>query len=819
MSATRNEKLERKMKEKALVNKVVDQQKAIQAGRPSTVFPYNGVVRTMLEEADGHLKSHLASKGGKNTTGVMAFKQSGLSRDVALTIAARTVVDGVVGGKKLQSISTMVGARIEDEVRVREFQKREPRLWKKMQKQFEERHTENYRAKRQMTLMALMSARSEEHWTPWEPKTKAELGLLLCDVLCKSGIVVRFSLPGGKKFQRNEYLGFPLEVQDQLMKAEENAAALLKPWYMPMLEPPMPWTSPTSGGYMLLPALLVKVRSRSEVTRFEGAQMDVVYDALNAVQATPWKINEDVLVVAEELHRLRTSGVEGLPVLAEATRPIRPDDIPFDVAIKELPEEQQVRLKAYLVEKRKWFEERTRLTSKNVQALQIMEIAKELRQEPSLYFPHTLDYRGRMYPLPLQCNPQGNDLAKGLLTFATGKPLGEMGGFWLAVHGANTWGKDKGPLTERVDWVLEHEQEIRACAADPLSNRWWTEADGGSKPFQFLAFCLEWAAYLDSGESPEFVSHLPVSVDGACNGIQHFSALLRDEQGARATNLTMDPVQHDVYSEVAAEVNVLIGAGRHASELDRELAGIWTKFGVDRKVVKRPVMTTPYGATAIGMKDMVLEDTIDKNKDAYWGPKTWKAAQWLAVKIDEAIGTKLVAARHAMRFLQELAAILAANDLPIAWTTPAGFPVVQRLLNQRQFTIDTKLLGRVKLRYSQDDTTLDRKRQRSAVAPNFVHSYDAAHLQLTVVAMEKALGAPVSWAVVHDSFGTHAGLADRLGKVLRDEFVLMYSRPCPLTELLERSATSVPIGTVLPEVPPMGDFDLMEVRQAEFFFA
>ena len=372
----------------------------------------------------------------------------------------------------------------------------------------------------------------------------------------------------------------------------------------------------------------------------------------------------------------------------------------------------------------------------------------------------------------------------------------------------------------RVDWVLEHEEAIRQVAKDPLLDLWWAEADGGQKPFQFLACCLEWARYLESGEDPNFVSRLPVSMDGACNGIQHFSAMLRDPIGARATNLSADPEQHDVYSEVAQAVNDLIRADLHGSSaIDREMAGIWLKFGVDRKVVKRPVMTTPYGATAIGMKEMVLEDTIEKHPEAYWGNHPLQAAGWLAGKIDKAIGSKLVAARQAMTFLQELASAMAKEDLGVAWVTPAGFPVVQYIHNRRSFLIDTTLLGRIKLRYDVDDKKLDRTRQRSAVAPNFVHSYDAAHLQLSVVAMEKRLGRSVSWAVVHDSFGTHAGDAATLGKVLREEFVRMYAEASPLEDMLESARRCVPIGTELPSVPSPGSFDLNEVLRAEFAFA
>ena len=59
------------------------------------------------------------------------------------------------------------------------------------------------------------------------------------------------------------------------------------------------------------------------------------------------------------------------------------------------------------------------------------------------YFPHSLDFRGRAYPIPPHLNHVGSDLCRGLLLFAEGKPLGERGLFWLKVHLANLMGQDK----------------------------------------------------------------------------------------------------------------------------------------------------------------------------------------------------------------------------------------------------------------------------------------------------------------------------------------------------------------------------------------
>ena len=132
-----------------------------------------------------------------------------------------------------------------------------------------------------------------------------------------------------------------------------------------------------------------------------------------------------------------------------------------------------------------------------------------------------------MYPLPAYVNPQGNDLGKALLLYAEGKPLGTNGGYWLAIHGANIFGNDKVSFQECVEWVYKNTNLIVETAKDPMATlEWWgNQAD---KPYGFLAFCFEWAEYVASDYTENYVSYIPIAMDGTCNGLQHFSAMLKD---------------------------------------------------------------------------------------------------------------------------------------------------------------------------------------------------------------------------------------------------------------------------------------------------
>ena len=155
-----------------------------------------------------------------------------------------------------------------------------------------------------------------------------------------------------------------------------------------------------------------------------------------------------------------------------------------------------------------------------------------------------------MYCVPAFLNYQSIGGAKALLEFAVGKEITKenRGDFWLAVHGANTWGYDKVALTKRQQWVKDNSDWIVACGKDPIANLQWTDADS---PYQFLAFCNEWAQFMEQGDG--FVSHIPVAlmvVAMDCN----CTLMLKDEKTRRLVNLTVTDSLQDIYQVIADNV-------------------------------------------------------------------------------------------------------------------------------------------------------------------------------------------------------------------------------------------------------------------------
>lgn len=329
-----------------------------------------------------------------------------------------------------------------------------------------------------------------------------------------------------------------------------------QPFYLPMLVPPNPWGPKLNdGGYLSNAEAkfihLVKHRNSRNIRKaLKHGDLTVTLTAVNALQNTPWRVNPRIYGLMCQVREL---------------------------------------IKSKKLDRAKW-------TKRIFRKLKVCSTYADARE---IYFPYFVDFRGRVYCLPSDVNPQTDDLGRSLLEFAGSKPLGDRGVYWLAVHVANSFGQDKISYSARVSWVKSNQDMILACASDPLSERTWTTAED---PWRFLRACFEWQDHLPDG--PTFPSHLPILVDGTCNGLQHISALRLSAEGAKHTNLLPATCPQDIYKKVAEDLTVALEADQSAgSELAREwLDKVGVNRKMDRKICKKAVMTTPYGVTPKGIQ-------------------------------------------------------------------------------------------------------------------------------------------------------------------------------------------------------------------------
>ena len=724
-------------------------------------------------------------------------------------IVAKKIIDGISHKKKLTAFAISLAGVVEDELYFREYEKYNKALFKSVDEDLNKRSSHyGYRRQKQLT----QSKRSGFEWNSWSTNDKAHIGTFLIELFIRATNfceihLVRKSI--GKKFHNYKIIVPTNKVLDWLRKCDDFNE-LLFPEYLPTVIIPRKWEHGMSegGGYLHqnLKNKIMLVTGHNITTHrnflndLKSAEMECVIDGLNAVQSTMYEINPGVLQVAETIYEYEEFN-KGSPIVTktELQLPNKPHDIATNK--KSLSKWKADATIIYTLNQK--------LKSKRLQSAKILSIARKYYDDHNntLGFPCNLDFRSRLYYVPGFLNPQGNDLAKGLLKFKEKKPIGADGFRWLCIHLANTYGEDKCSLDDREKWALDNKEMILNCSEAPHEDRSWIHAD---KPFQFLAACMEFSKVEQYGLGYE--SNLPIHIDGTNNGLQHFSAMFRDKQGGVATNLTDTDKPQDIYQIVADKV---IEKLQNSND---PLAKQWLDFGIDRKATKRTVMVLPYGGkkfSCVKFIDEYYEDRIEKGEVPPFNDKT-KACLFLANIVWDSMGNTVSKAKEAMDWLQSVSRLVTKLNAPVVWETPLGFPIRQAYYDTKDLVVRTKMMGRIRVRSTTDK--INKRKQSNGISPNFIHGLDATAMYLTID-IARSMGID-NFAMVHDSYGTHACDVDKLGDATRAAFYELYGDHDPITMLRDQLVELLPESEhkKIPDLPERGELDIKEIKKSKYFF-
>lgn len=611
----------------------------------------------------------------------------------------------------------------------------------------------------------------------------------------------------------------------RLIQEGHEARQHMRPRYLPMIVEPYRWSDDAQGGYVRIRTPLTSKPTPGQKAAIAAADKTQLYDGLHAVGAAPLRVNRFVLDALRQAWNEQKGGLLNVPH-ADARPRIpfpagyRPDAPPRERWAGVDPEVKK-RHKAESAAVRR---ENVKRKADREEFLLKLAVAEQFERYPRIWFPHQLDFRGRVYPIPAHLNIQGDDVARGLLEFAEAREPGDRGMWWIAVAAANAWGLDKVSFDERVAWTRGKLRDIDAMLADPIRVDWWhpvrdakgRQVGGAEDPWQFLAACH---ALFDD----EAAAHFPVKLDGTCNGLQHYAALSRDAKAAARVNMVPSSQPADVYGDVAAAIKPVVKADAAGSEAEfrytrrgeavtvrvRDLAGAVATM-TDRPVVKQTVMTKTYGVTPIGAREQIFGRLRERGLE---GPHLYDASRYLAQVVMDGIGQVCEGATRVMDWLRECASLIVETGQPVCWQTPIGMPVVQPYRSYRRHEVKTCLQSFI-LQSPEEDVPVKTTKQVNGVAPNYVHGLDAAHWMLTaVVCRDKGIDA----VAVHDCFATHAATTDAMNRVLREQFVALHSRDL-LGELVMFWRNRHP-DIVFPDPPPRGDLDLSLVLEAPYFFS
>lgn len=533
-----------------------------------------------------------------------------------------------------------------------------------------------------------------------------------------------------------------------------------------MSEPPLPWRGrwlthqgdeakpPKRGGYRgRLEESLPLIRN-VPVSEADPPCSDVVYDALNVLQTTPWRVNCQVLAVAEKFL--------GENLLSELER-------------------------------------------------RTVQEAQAEANEPELYFIHSLDYRGRVYAHGLFLTPSGPDIARALITFAGGRLVEpedieviraldhygeECYGATLDQEQVGQVGRD--PNGSRSLWWSAKEKKRWQYLAYCLERTALAKAFDAGVPYlstlpvwqDASANGLQHMALLLRDEALAKKVNIALSDHGRRGDIysevaQRMTERLRESSDDRARSL-LKRCGGAITRQQAKLPTMTFGYGATKAGFHDSFAieFLGAKKAADGRVPWNPLADLfakaswrtlqDAAGSAVRLRDWLdqVATKIGKSKT----PATWRVP-----------GTGFPAGQR--RSMRTKWAVLSL------WWGKG----------------DKRKRHRVRAPVK-ESSELQETKHRTSFAPNVIHSLDAAHLMLTVT-RARASNFDTPLATVHDSFATCAADAPVLESIFKGALVTIYGfGRNPLRELADQLRQQCP---TIPDPPRQGTLDVAQVFLAQ----
>lgn len=743
--------------------------------------------------------------------------------DVAAVLAIRTCIELCGAGSRtssrdgvtIQKLAGKIGKLYELEVLVREAEKVNPMYMDKIHAQIKDRDTKSQAHIRKVYSIAYDRVMKGELDSRLSESDTLHLGKFGVEACLQSGLIELIRTTG----RSGTLVVYVLNPDIEAFLTEFDDADvnnIVSRSSGAMMCPPEPWTQLHGGGYLsdrrklAFPLMSMRRIRKSERKRireaFTAENMPKVFGTANYLQGVAYRIHKPTLDAIERVW-LAGGGVLGVPRIERPVKPV----FPFpDTWIKaEATPEELTTLAAWKRAATDFYNGLKEWRGHNREISGFLRQAK-LHDGP-VWFPVMCDTRGRWYYNGVP-NPQGSDISKAVLHFERQKPLGADGFYWLRVCIANNAGFDKGTMDERAQWTVDNwPMFVNALDAPEDHPEVW----GKDAPWCVYTAVYEMAQALASGDPLSYETGIPGHMDATCSGLQHFSAMLRDPEGAKYVNITPaspGAAKMDIYIRVA-HAFALAQAEIDRESTDPKLAAIaswWLGVGVPRDLAKKPVMTYVYGATLRGTVDHIVE-VMHKRGVAFPAGEIpeFEYQIYMAKALFSGIAQAVPAAAAAMQWLKSMCRLIPRSKR-MEWKTPTGFLVQHDYQDYDEVRVKLRSCGvtDVIVREPTGDTVA--LGMTNAIAPNFVHALDASHLSLVALGMREL---DLDMVAIHDSFGTHMCDVPKMQHIIRDTFRSMYLNNDVLGEFLWD------VGIAGEDKPVRGNLDLNSVMHSEYFFS
>lgn len=696
-----------------------------------------------------------------------------ISADEAAAITIKIAFDKVFGLKEkcntAVNVCKSIGWGIESECQIRYYEQEMPDLYRFIATNYW--HDCSGTVQKVSSMRTIMNRKGIKPWENWTEPVRARLGAWLMDCLeAVSGWFMK-ELISYSRTQR-ELLIVPTPELLAIKKQLLDDARLFSPVQWPMLIPPKDWSNEERGGY-----ILDEVMCANEMVRRGNSaliQGEAPIAALNRAQRTEFTVNNYMLEVAEELYAIRRS--VGTKFRPPASEPIPPK--PFDIDTNDEARKGYRRARAQVENRNK------AVFRKSCRTRMTMEAAIRFRDVERFYLPFSMDYRGRIYPIPPFLTPQDTDFGKSLIRFNQESFITPDGEDWLAFQVATCYGLDKAPINERLEWTRANHTLIKQIADNPIGML--PEWEVAEEPFQFLAACEEYTAVII--DCTRHTTGLMVATDATCSGLQILAGLAKDATTARLVNVLPSDRPQDAYKAIA-EV-----AKPKCPEALRQF--------MDRKITKKTVMTLPYNSKPWSNRSYVRQAFKDKDL------RIDKDDLTLVVDAIRAAMHEVVEGpMEVMDWIEkEVGKAFKRGATHLTWTTPSGFVVYQKLHKCTWQNIRMKLFGETSMRVANGEKPLpDVRHHKNATSPNLIHSLDASLLHLSVLKFD----API--ALIHDSVLCRATDMSNLSSVVREVYMEMFTEHDVLQDFADAIGAEG-------DLPIIGDLKPESVINSTYFF-
>ena len=736
----------------------------------------------------------------------MLYVFSIVEEKVIAAIGIKSILDCMGVSKydkpRTAEAAAFIGRRIEDEVRTSYYTHTAPEhvvdyIGKQLSTKTSNPHYRSYGAKKGAEkLLKEKGWGAGDLFPDWRADTRQGVGLYIIEIAKRLGWVELEK----RTVKKNKTQGF-LSLSQALEADMLHYQSVLESYSVlryPLVEVPRDWELQAgsarnnhSGGYYheWIRKQNTLVTGRAYLSETELGREAI--NLLNILNKTAWNIDHDLFNIAKAcLEKGFTIG----SLKAVFHDPRLDQKMPESIAALE---PHNIRRTAWRKERSSLHELLAESKRNSIRSRNALNLAGKFLEKPRFYLSWSCDYRGRMYTQQSLLHRQSSDMEKALVTFSDGCNLDERGEYWASQSLGSAFLGSKCGYEERSKWTYDNKELIKAIANDPLSmSAKWEECDS---PWQFVQLCLEWNRVVLTKD--KHLWDVPISSDASASGLQLLSAMRLDPQGMAWSNLfaatsSSEPPK-DAYREVLRKAKEILKADTESAWMIEHLE--------NRKLGKAILMKKVYGASQrtnrADVKNILIEEGL------YPDVFDYDQSTYLTKVLDTASKCVFPKAFEVLDWIQLLFKAAKKNgNASFIWSTPNGDSIHLKENVIKTIDVRTTHLGQVRLGIEQGDTP-DFVRMRNALAPSFVHSYDAAVLKASFKDWKHPL------AVIHDCINVLPNDMDRAMDRVRKGFVHVCADD-PLARLAED------LGVSAEQLPRLsqGRAELTDVLESTYMF-